>query len=329
MNRSASDQSALKLIVSEKYTAAEWSVHALTRSNAIFDLVPIDDVMERPPKPPKSSPPAKLTQEPSVPGQRPAYDPEAIAATMAALSVPYQPTSALSNRHFLGVPKAPPFRIVPAEFLARAKLNRPEEPQATASAFAQWVYSLYGRPGSQDDLDRGKQAEAQIFDERPRSFAAHSILAACDHEHLARYRPGWELIHCGLAVEPSDAPRPFFEAPKLSVRGRALGASPDLLYRNRDTGEVIIVEVKLSRQQLPSNLWPNVWAQLWCYANLPIVLSAPRATVIGEIWGELYKWSPSHKASLHWLGLRASVRRDPRQPAYDRFFRSLFEIYRS
>lgn len=331
MTRDASNPSALKLMVSEKHTAAEWSSRALARSNAIFDPLPVEDVMERPPRPPecRQSPKPKPKVEPRQPGQRPVYDPALIAAAFAELGCSFNASSELSNRHFLGVPKAPPFRIVPAKFLAHAKANRPEEPEATASAFAQWVYSLYGRPGSQDDLERGKRAEALIFDERPSNFAARALLTACDHDHLARYRPGWELVHCGLTLEPSNVPKPFYEAPELSVHGRVLGASPDLLYRNRHSGEVIIVEVKFSRQPLPSNLWPNVWAQLWCYANLPIVLSAPRVTVIGEIWGELYKWSSHHKSSLHWLGLRASVRRDPRHPAYDRFFRSLFEIYRS
>lgn len=331
MRQNAAESSAIKLMVSEKEAPANWSSHAVARSNVIFDPHPVEDVMERPPRPPKivRSPSSKPNEKPREPGVRPDFDPELLAAAMAEIASSYHPSSELSNRHFPGVPKAPPFRIVPADFLARAKLHKPERPTATASAFAEWIYSLYGRTGSNEDLERGRSAEAQVFEERPQNLAARSILVACDQQHLARYRPSWELVHCGLNVDASDVPKPFFEAFDLSVGGRALGASPDLLYRNRENGEVIIVEVKLSRQPLPSNLWPNVWAQLWCYANLPLVLNAPSVTVIGEIWGELHKWSSSHKVPIHWVGLRASVRRDPRSPAYDRFFRSLFEIYRS
>jgi hypothetical protein len=331
MKPSSADPSAIKLVASEVETQAGLSSLAVARSNVIFDLHQIEDVMERPPSPPKLSrdPVPKPKETPRAPGKRTDFDPIQLAASIAKIAASYQASSELSNRHFLGVPKAPAFRLVAADFLARARLQKPEQPTATASAFADWIYSLYGRPGSPEDLERGRAAEAQVFEERPRSLAARSILIACDQQHLARYRPSWELVHCGLNVDTSNVPRPFFEAPDLSVDGRALGASPDLLYRNRENGEVIIVEVKLSRQPLPSNLWPNVWAQLWCYANLPLVLNAPRVTVIGEIWGELHKWSSSHNAPLHWVGLRASVRRDPRSPAYDRFFRSLFEIYRS
>jgi hypothetical protein len=40
-------------MISEKETPANWSSHAVARSNVIFDPHPVEDVMERPPRPPK------------------------------------------------------------------------------------------------------------------------------------------------------------------------------------------------------------------------------------------------------------------------------------
>lgn len=306
---------------------------AIERSKAIFDQPLVCDVMERPPPPPKPQPEnPPIPVETSSETKRRVFDPQALAATLAAIVAQYpQPhePSQLSNREFRGVNKAPPFRIVPTEFLAMARANTPTNPRATTSAFAEWVYSLYGKPGSIEDIERGKEAEHSIFAERRKGADTREILHACDNQYLARHRPEWEMIHCGLHLQPDTEPRSYFGLPELSVEGQPLGASPDLLYRNRVTGEVVIVEIKMSRQPLPSNLWPNVWAQLWCYSKIPIVTHAPKVTVIGEVWGELNKWSAAHNESLRWIGLRASVRRDPRVEAYDKFFRSLFDIYRS
>lgn len=108
-------------------------------------------------------------------------------------------------------------------------------------------------------------------------------------------------------------------------------ASPDLMYSSHDASELLIVETKFSRQPIPRNLWPNVWAQLWCYAQLETASQAKRLTVIGEVWGEA--WSSGYGRGRNRvegskvLFLRALVRRNPRTPAYDRFFRRLFEIY--
>ncbi|CAN7595132.1 hypothetical protein LJR099_004483 [Variovorax paradoxus] len=119
---------------------------------------------------------------------------------------------------------------------------------------------------------------------------------------------------------------PFFELPDLRVRGVPMRASPDLVFRNARTEHVLVVEIKLSRQSLPSNLWPNVWAQLWIYSHLPVVQQAPQVIVTGEVWGE--KTSSRRGSILSLIYLRAVVRRDPRAPVYDRFFRALFDIYR-
>ena len=218
------------------------------------------------------------------------------------------------------------FKLVPSRFLERAKEMSPKKPQATASAFSQWVYSLYGNAfGDNEDRERGKEVEQVILDRRRK--AACSI----DEEFLSSTGSDWKLIHNGLHLDDVNETR-FLEISHLRVNGEPIRASPDLLYKNDIKSEVVIVEIKHSRLPITTNLWPNVWAQLWCYAQLEIVQSARKTTVVGEVWGE--RWTRARGQGRKrvegdpLLCLRASVRRDPRAPAYDRFFRHLFEIYR-
>jgi len=247
------------------------------------------------------------------------------------------------------------FELMPSEFIRWARRMRPENPQSTASAFSQWIYSLYSSAdGSEDDRERGREAEQAIFEKRLTAYSS------VDDHLLRSMNSDWELVHNGLHLEGDDRPN-YFSISDLSVRGHSMRASPDLLYRNRKTSDVVIVEIKNSRMPLPTNLWPNIWAQLWCYSHIDIARSARNLTVIGEVWGEerrkprieeyddeedkltdeeVRALSFSERFSyqcrqrrrrvvmlLPFLRLRASVRRNPRAPSYDRFFRTLFEIY--
>lgn len=221
-----------------------------------------------------------------------------------------------------------PFEIQPSNFLSKARELRPEYPEATASGFASWVYSLYGRPGNDEDaLKRGIEAEKLIFEllGSRDHVGSREVWTLANGKALQRRGDGWKLVHQGIHLNSDTVP--FFELEGLQVRGQPLRASPDLVFRNQITGQVLVVEIKLSRQSLPSNLWPNIWAQLWCYSQIPIAKNAPQVTVTGEVWGE-NTWRGSRRhAAAHLLYLRAVVRRDPRAPSYDLFFRQLFEIY--
>lgn len=216
--------------------------------------------------------------------------------------------------------KRDPFRIVPSAFIRHARKMRPEKPEATVSAFASWLYSLYSNAyGDEEDRERGKALEPAIFEHR--KMAQSSV----NDKYLRSIGSEWRLIHNGLHLPGQDGVA-WFSIDHLRVNGEALRASPDLLYRHPRLNEVMIVEIKHSFMEIPSNLWPNIWGQLWCYSQLDIARSANRVTVVGEVWGQenTLGWDG---ASIHVLHLRASERRDPRVPAYDRFFRALFEIY--
>jgi len=232
--------------------------------------------------------------------------------------------------NFFGMaPSAEPpatFIIEPSKFIHRARTMPPKDPQATASSFSQWVYSIYGSAhGDDEDKLAGKIIEKAIFEHRNKS--ASSV----DNNFLRSNKSNWELIHNGLHLDITE-PIKFFETGSLCVNNEPLRASPDLIYRNRLTSDVLIVEIKYSRLPITTNLWPNVWAQLWCYAQLDIAVNARKLTVVGEVWGE--KWTPARGQGRNrvegqpLLCLRASVRRDPRATAYEKFFRKLFDVYR-
>jgi hypothetical protein len=213
------------------------------------------------------------------------------------------------------------FALVPSEFLKRAQSLRPKTPQPTASAFSQWVYSLYsGALGNEEDRVSGTEAEKEIWARRKRS-AINSI----DNAYLRRAQPDWMLTYNGLHLREQNHAE-YLTIPHLKVNDEALRASPDLVYSVQGGSELIIVEIKFSQQLIPKNLWPNIWAQLWCYAQLDTSLKARKVTVIGEIWGRAwpYGYTPDRQQVIC---LRALVRRDPRVAAFDRFFRRLFDIY--
>lgn len=217
-----------------------------------------------------------------------------------------------------GARKAGAFQLVPSKFIENAERRRPRDPEPTASGFSQWLYSLYSNSyGKDEDRARGELAEQEIFAERSKAYSA------TDYQTLRERFPGWRLKHNGMNTGKDERPR-YFEIKELSVGGRALRVLPDLIFENTNTGARIIVEVKHSYMTIPTNLWPNIWGQLWCYSQMTDIKSSPFVTVVGEVWGD----KTYHQHGDRHVYLRASARRDPRAAAFDQFFRILFDIYR-
>ncbi|CAB3802484.1 hypothetical protein LMG28614_05619 [Paraburkholderia ultramafica] len=86
-----------------------------------------------------------------------------------------------------------PFKLLPSAFLRRAEKMRPEDPQATASGFSQWLYSLYATAyGDEEDRERGKALEPAIFKHRL------NAQGAVHNGYLRSIGSEWRLIHNGL-----------------------------------------------------------------------------------------------------------------------------------
>ena len=213
---------------------------------------------------------------------------------------------------------SPTFSLVPSEFLKNARRHRPSDPGPTASMFSQWLYTLYANAfGDAQDRAEGKAAEELILAKRRAAYAI------TDYNTMRTHFPDWRLKHNGMSVNQSDRPN-YYSINDLAVRGEPLRVLPDLIYENRHTGEIIVVEIKHSQMDIPSNLWPNIWGQLWCYSQMQEFRDSPKVTAIGEVWGDKYYL----RGEYQYVYLRASVRRNPRAIPYDRFFRALFDIYR-
>jgi hypothetical protein len=67
--------------------------------------------------------------------------------------------------------------------------------------------------------------------------------------------------------------------------------------------------------------------QLWYCAQTDLAQSMDQLRVVGEVWAE--KQYGTALAIIESLSLRETIRRDPRAPAFDRFFSALFDIYTS
>lgn len=93
----------------------------------------------------------------------------------------------------------------------------------------------------------------------------------------------WTLIHNGVE-RPDDRPIDDLTVDHLRVGGAPLRVSPDLMCQNRSLSKLLIVEIKQRRKFVPSNLWPNMWAQLWCYSQIDVARQAESVCVVGEVW---------------------------------------------
>lgn len=217
--------------------------------------------------------------------------------------------------------RSEPFNINPALFLLHARKNKPPKAGVRVSDFSSWVYGLHSKSDAEDGLILGALAEAAVLRRRTQQKLILGVAGPTDKN--------WELVHCGMAVfSEYNKYEKAIEIPSLTVNGCSLWGSPDLVFVNEQEQKAIVVEIKYSRAPIPSNLWPNVWAQLWAYAQIPWLKKMSHVELVGEVWGDsgARGYLRIDEAEVF---LRASVHRNPRSPAFDRFFRSLFCIYAS
>lgn len=196
------------------------------------------------------------------------------------------------------------FRIQPIELLKLAKEKAPEKIAFTASAFSDWVYSLYRKQPNLLGMAKGRAAE-ELWDKPPPYNPTFSIINSSS----------WKLTYCGIGKE-GDAAKTL-SAPSLQILGTPMKCKPDLVYLNNWDSCAVIIEVKCTTQPLPRSLWPNIWAQLWSYSKIQQFAALEHLLVVAEIWA-IYGKS---------LVLRRMVRRNPRREVFDRFYTQLFDIY--
>lgn len=143
----------------------------------------------------------------------------------------------------------------------------------TVSGFADWVLRLYVSHRDPLALMAGVIGERAVVDYRSKIDDIKREIPRWEHR-------GWKLIHDGVRGVFDRA----FSIPSLSVNGVTLVGVPDLVFRERRTGRVLIVELKVSSADLPSDGWPNLRAQLWAYSRIEQWCAAPDVLLAGEVW---------------------------------------------
>jgi len=174
-------------------------------------------------------------------------------------------------------PKGEPYRISHKAIAQAAIRSRPASPGNDVTDFTDWIYRLYIPQKDYASLIVGQRAEREIARHRI-SIPKHS---------------GWKLIHNGIGPEKD----PALDILSLSVNGKPLRASPDLVFRERKANRVLIVEIKVTEATVPSNGWPNLRAQLWAYSQMQWD-NASEILLVVEVWG--FALGLRLREVLHW-----------------------------
>jgi len=179
-----------------------------------------------------------------------------------------------------------------------AKTYAPETIKPTVSSFADWVFGL-----SNDFVNgeaakrRGKKAEAEIVEsvlksrEQKEWWDRVQVKRKMDMAYYIGKRFSkdlWQLEYDGTANSCVDA----LQISALKVNGQPLQAKPDLVFRDRRSGDVLIMELKAwnGRGKLPVFGWPNLKMQLWCYGMIDKWRDAPSIILQSRVWRWDYDW---------------------------------------
>jgi hypothetical protein len=155
------------------------------------------------------------------------------------------------------------------ELLALAASKRPTDPIPTVSSFSGWVFNLYMQSDARAML-RGKQHEFEI--EREGRNKQPSPVSS-----------EYEL----LDADPLDGSSPALRMSSLTLNGKPLFGIPDIVFRRKSTGEIVIVERKVTSAH--PREWPNLKVQLWCYSRIDKWKNTPIIRMIGSIHHPRYE----------------------------------------
>lgn len=195
----------------------------------------------------------------------------------------------------------PPYRYSHEAIVATARRRGSTNVGTRVTNFSDWVYGLYHERRDEKALARGRRLEQEL---------------------VRRYVPvpandTWELIYKGIR---SDAQTPSKVISSLTVNGQPLSGKPDLVFKERSSGRILIVEIKASYRTIPLDGWPNLRAQLWAYSQIDKWREAP-IVLVGEVWWYSYmSEKPLLRGRLRWSS--ADLEFNARNS-------ELFELYRS
>ena len=172
------------------------------------------------------------------------------------------------ENYFSKEPVFSQFRLNHQKLITRARFRPPEKPGRKVTDFTDWIYRLYTPEKNDSRLEQGLAREREIAKTRipvPKNS-------------------DWELIFTGMGDNHQDHAE-IISA--LQINGKPMVGKPDLVFKEKKSNRILIVEIKTSTDQtkIPSDGWPNLKAQLWAYSKIDAWKNAPEIILIGEIWG--------------------------------------------
>jgi hypothetical protein len=174
-----------------------------------------------------------------------------------------------------------PYRHTHERLVHLARRARPRVVGNRVTDFTGWIFSLYLGRQNEETLAEGKDVERSI---------AKRFGRVPQHKE-------WELIY----EDPLDEKPKALPISRLKTTTGHLWGAPDLVFRNIETSEVLIIERKASNRDIPSDGWPNLRAQLWAYSLSDEWLDAPKVTLVGEVWGYSdLRPAPYLRSTLRW-----------------------------
>lgn len=162
----------------------------------------------------------------------------------------------------------------------RAKILPPIEAGTSVSHFTDWLYRLYVPEKDYARLAVGRRLEREVALKR---------IAVPTHGR-------WKLIYNDL----DEKDRASLTIPKLRIGGAPLKAKPDIVFKERSTGRILIIEIKVTDKRIWANGWPNLRAQMWAYSKIEQFETAPEILLVTEVWG--LRPSLHRRQVLGWKG---------------------------
>lgn len=175
--------------------------------------------------------------------------------------------------------------------------RKSEEDRNRVTDFTGWIFSLYHQKINKDSLSNGQMVERAVARMEPLPSNKE-----------------WEMIY----EDPLNDEGQIKLISALTVNGRPLRGRPDVVYREKSTGRILIVERKTTNHEIPSDGWPNLRAQLWAYAKADDWVDAPEVILVGEVWG-FYAGIIYLRDIRRWIS---------GEPSFEKENAELFELYR-
>ena len=203
-------------------------------------------------------------------------------------------TAFLSSKKLIGSV----YKTTHQQLLAQAKLKPPKSRGRAVTNFTDWIYRLYIPHRDYAALRQGARVEREIELTR--------IPLPANEK--------WSLIYNGMG----DSLAPALSISELEVDGSPMFGKPDLVFREKRSGRILIVEIKATEADIYADGWPNLRAQLWAYSKIDQWKDVNEVILVGEIWG--YRGGIRRRATLRWIKGDAVFERENAE---------LFDLYKS